>query len=185
MAEKNKQPKIAKKMKQTIKISLVLSLVCLTCAFLLGLVYTAAKEKIAENQRQLIQDSIKQLLPTATDCRKISTDPIPAWKLYHDDNPAGYAFIASGQGYGGPIKIMAAVDFELKKIIGIRVIQDSETPGLGSRIREDDFGKQFKSLNLNRLNQVKTITGATISSKSVIKALIKTAAELKEEINEP
>lgn len=68
------------------------------------------------------------------------------------------------------------------KLIGFKVIEEKETPGLGDKIERDSaFGSQFpgratplkgvKVRNASDPNQVQTITGATISSRAVIRII--------------
>ncbi|MCF7873046.1 MAG: RnfABCDGE type electron transport complex subunit G [Candidatus Omnitrophica bacterium] len=180
-------------MKEVVKISTTLTLICLICAFLLALAYNAAEGKIALNQKKAIQESINVLAPQATKQKKIKIDNKDLWELYQDDDLIGYAVIATGQGYGGEIKMMAVVDTNLKQIKGIEIIESNETPGLGSKIQEKDFKNQFKNLKVikpieytkekpTKPNQIQAITGATISSKSVVKILNKEIEELRDKI---
>lgn len=169
-------------MKLILKISLVLTSICLVCAFLLALVYNAAIPRIEANQKQFIQNSIRQLAPEATRQKEISINRTRAWELYEKDSLIGYAAIATGQGYGGQIKIMAVFNPELTQINGIKIIEDSETPGLGSRIRESEFRGQFEKIKVENLTQVETITGATISSKAAIKIVEEEASRLRQKL---
>lgn len=167
-------------MKQVLKISLTLTSICLACAFLLALVYSAAEDRIAANQKQLIYDSINQLAPEATTQKEIEINQHNLWELYQQDRFLGYAVIISGQGYGGTIKIMAFLSPDFEKIKGIKIIEDSETPGLGSRIREKNFRRQFENLQIQEIKEAETITGATISSKAVMDILDKKIEGLRE-----
>ncbi len=180
-------------MKEIIKIAATLTFICLICAFLLALVYNLIEGKIEANQKIAIQKSINKLAPEVTTQKKIKTDNLPFWKLYQKDNLIGYAVIASGQGYGGQIRIMVVTDSDLEKIKGIEVIESSETPGLGSKIQESNFKNQFKNIKVTKPiqyskekpeapNQIQTITGATISSKAVVKILNKEVEELKKNL---
>ncbi len=47
----------------------------------------------------------------------------------------GYAFIAEKNGYSGPVRTIVGVD-EKRIILGISIVQQSETPGLGARCTE-------------------------------------------------
>lgn len=180
-------------MKEIIKISLTLTLICLICAFLLALVYNLAEDKIEANQKMAIQESINKLAPDATEQKKLQIDDLPLWKLYKNKNLIGYAAIASGQGYGGQIRIMVVTDSNLEKIKGIEIIESNETPGLGSKIQEKGFKGQFKNLQITKPieyrkekpkapNQIQTITGATISSKSVVEILNKEIDKLRKNL---
>lgn len=180
-------------MKEIIKSSLTLTLICLICAFLLALVYNAAEGKIEANQKKAVQESINKLAPNATEQKKIKIGDQPLWKLYQNDNLIGYATIASGQGYGGQIRIMLVTGPGLEKIKGIEIIESNETPGLGSKIQAKDFKDQFKNIKVAKPieyrkekpkapNQIQAITGATISSKSVVEILNKEIEELRKNL---
>ena len=68
----------------------------------------------------------------------------------------------------------------LKRITGLEILEQVETPGLGGRISEDSFLNQFKGISTEpqvnyvknkkpeKPNEIRAITGATISSRSVV-----------------
>ncbi len=112
----------------------------------------------------------------------------------------GIAAKASAQGYAGMIYLLYGYDPQCQCIRGIKVLKMAETPGLGDKIIKDaDFQKNFNQLDarldpqqialLNPIVTVKhgskkeawevdAISGATISSKAVGKALNKSAQSL-------
>ncbi|MFC1744312.1 FMN-binding protein [Candidatus Riflebacteria bacterium] len=88
-------------------------------------------------------------------------------------------------------------------IIGFEVLESKETPGLGDKIMKDKgFQANFKALAVDPeiiavkpgkkakvksgkySNEVETITGATISSKAVVRLLDKTVKKWKKPIKE-
>ena len=97
----------------------------------------------------------------------------------------GYAFPIGGPGFWGPIYGMVGVDPEASKILGIAFYKHSETPGLGARISEPWFSKQFVGLPLHAIegdkkifylkpegtgkgpNELDAVTGATGTSRAV------------------
>lgn len=94
-----------------------------------------------------------------------------------------YAIPYTGPGLWGQISGIIAMNPNLVKIMGLTIVQQEETPGLGSRIAEKNYldafkGKQF-SPNLVLVtpgtakgdNQIDAISGATLSSKAFIKIL--------------
>jgi len=103
--------------------------------------------------------------------------------IYKDGEKAGYAFIASGSGYGGNIDILVGLDsgFGIK---GVSILSQIETPGVGSRITESSFTDQFKGLSASDIalksegGKIDAITGATISSRAVVKAIQKKMVEI-------
>ena len=89
------------------------------------------------------------------------------------------AFETSGKGFGGDIGLMIGVDTTTDKLIGISVTTHSETPGVGSKAKDDPgFSAQFKNLPIQETFQVKTdggqidaVSGATITSRGVCTAV--------------
>jgi electron transport complex protein RnfG len=49
-------------------------------------------------------------------------------------------------GFGGDLKIMVGIDLTSERIIGMEVVSHSETPGLGARIEEISFRRQWQGL---------------------------------------
>lgn len=108
------------------------------------------------------------------------------------DNPELWACEASGNGMWGEITLAFVLDSSSWKIIGLRIVEQNETAGLGGQISEDRFVEQFTGLNgengvemasykiMN--NQFDAVTGATASSKSVEKLLNKALLALREKI---
>jgi electron transport complex protein RnfG len=73
---------------------------------------------------------------------------------------------------------MVGYDLEADRLTGLQIISHSETPGIGSRVTEDTFTKQFKgmSIGLNFSTKddgggVDAVSGATYSSRGVCEAL--------------
>lgn len=86
----------------------------------------------------------------------------------------------SDKGYGGRIELMVGIDSE-GVIKNIQVVSHAETPGLGSKIRDDDFVKQFIGRKVTAAalqvkkdgGDVDAISGATISSRAFCEAVQK------------
>lgn len=91
----------------------------------------------------------------------------------------GLAYDAAGMGHEGPIDVMVGVDTK-GTVTGISIMTNSETPGLGSRVAEPAFTKQFKGMTLSdnltlsaKGGKIDAVSGATVSSKGVVKAVRK------------
>jgi len=108
-------------------------------------------------------------------------------------NPQGeIAFLFSGAGLWGPIHGLVALKPDLKTIKRLKITHQEETPGLGGRIAEEDFLRQFENKKISpqivflpegqakRENEVDAITGATMTSKSLEELLNK---EIKSKIS--
>lgn len=99
----------------------------------------------------------------------------------------GLAYSSVATGYHGPIDVMVGLDLS-GKLTGISIMSNTETPGLGARIVEPAFTKQFKGFTLtNNLNltskggKIDSVSGATHSSEGVVEAVRK-ALELFPEV---
>lgn len=91
---------------------------------------------------------------------------IPVFFTTVDDKVATLAIEAIGKGgYGGDLKIMVGIDLDAALITGMEVVSHSETPGLGARISEVSFRKQWQGLPTDGPIAL-TSTGGTIDSIS-------------------
>jgi Na+-transporting NADH:ubiquinone oxidoreductase subunit C len=123
-------------------------------------------------------------------------DGIKYYEAIIDDSILGYAFTVEGAGLWGRIEGIVALDSNFEYIKGIDFINHSETPGLGGRIEEKWFIEQFRYIELDSQEEylifrpsvggnVDAISGATISSKAVLKIFNESIDEIlkmKEEI---
>jgi Na+-transporting NADH:ubiquinone oxidoreductase subunit C len=107
--------------------------------------------------KTLSKEEINTIVQNQIDRSETLTDPqtgkkIPLLKAYDTakhDNLIAYGFPFSGIGFWDRIDGYIAVDSELKKTVGLKVISQSETPGLGGRIEEPFFVKPFaEGLNI-------------------------------------
>ncbi len=93
----------------------------------------------------------------------------------------GYVIVLTGSGLWGEITMALAFGKDLKTIAGIEFISQNETPGLGGRIVEPWFKRQFKGkINITNIveekqkaaeNEISAITGATNTTKYVLKII--------------
>jgi len=100
--------------------------------------------------------------------------------IFHEKESGQTALHLSGSGFQGIIKVVVALKGDT--VSGFRIISQSETPGLGSRIAGDVFQKQFIGKKVSGgITPVKSrkagpmefdaITGATESSKALARIL--------------
>lgn len=112
------------------------------------------------------------------------------YEAIKDGQNLGFCLPITGSGLWGSISGLISVDADFKKIINLEIIDQNETPGLGGRITEEWFKNQFSNLPIiengaianyklipendkRNNNQVNQITGATSSSKAVVKMVEK------------
>ena len=95
----------------------------------------------------------------------------------------GYAVSAAENGFQDLVTLMFGYDAAKHRLIGMKVIANKETPGLGNKIETDsafvsefvDAGAPLQGVKAgtggNGPNDVVMITGATISSRAVIRII--------------
>lgn len=101
--------------------------------------------------------------------------------LAADGTSVGFAIPAARPGFQDVIKLIFGYDPATGRMLGMKVLENKETPGLGDKIEKDAaFTGQFEGrepplVGVKRgasdANEIDTITGATISSKTVIRAI--------------
>ena len=113
---------------------------------------------------------------------RIAEREVEGLTLFDEKESGATAVSISGGGFQGPISLVVAIDGT--KITGLKVVSQSETPGLGARITEETFQNSFKGKEVgNGIKMTKSgnagpsefdgITGATETSKALDKILNK------------
>ena len=90
----------------------------------------------------------------------------------------GYVLKVSSRGYSSDIKLLVGLDDKFN-LVGLKVLAQAETPGLGTKITQPWFTKQFLGKPLNVLavkkdgGELDSITGATITSRAAVNGVRK------------
>ncbi len=119
-----------------------------------------------------------------------------------DGTLLGYCFDITGKGLWGTMRALVAMKPDLMTVINLSVYDQMETPGLGARITEDKFRDQFagkvlyeddKPVSLTLvpedavdpyLTEIRQVTGATITSRSVLDMLYKELTYVRNRIRQ-
>ena len=166
---------------------LSLTLISMTAAVCLGFVYEFTKEPIELSKLNKKLDAIKQVVPefnnNPNDERfKLPTgegDSLDVYPAKKDSVIVGYAVNTfTNNGFSGYIGIMAGFKPD-GTIINITVLEQKETPGLGTKMSEPKFKEQFNDKNPEQFKlkvkkdggPVDAITAATISSRAFCDAV--------------
>lgn len=191
-------------MRDYIRLTGVLLIVCIIAAGVLGVTNAVTSDKIAEQAVKTNDEARREVLSEATDFIKVEGDKIdqilakPDYDVIEevfegevDGQTVGYAIKTTPKGYGGAIEIIIGIDKE-GKVRGIKVGNNTETPGLGKNAATPKFQEQFKDKDWDKGvklikngtpkdNEVLSIAGATKTSNAVIKGVnqaLKLAKEL-------
>jgi electron transport complex protein RnfG len=110
----------------------------------------------------------------------------------------GYAMPAAGPGFQDTIGLLYGYQPDEKIVVGMEVLESRETPGLGDKIYKDAaFVGGFSALSVvpeiiavkkgtkTRPNEIDAITGATISSKAVVRIINETQASWSAQLSAP
>lgn len=102
---------------------------------------------------------------------------------WRGEAPVGFAVVANGSGFQDNIRLIFGYDVSTAQLLGMLVLDSKETPGLGDKIYKDaEFVAQFSQVHAPLVGvkegqgnglptELVMITGATISSRAVIKAI--------------
>ncbi len=101
---------------------------------------------------------------------------------YQGDIPQGVIYLVETNGFNGAIQTMIGFDIASQAIAGVKVTQQSETPGLGDNAKHAWFGERFLGKRADRQlevtkfepqndNEVQALTSATITSTAVVKGV--------------
>jgi len=160
---------------------LVLTLGVVFAALLAG-AQTSLSARIVVNRTRALNEAVAQVVP---DTQKIEALAVAGYDrdvfrcLDADGKLAGWAIDAVGMGFADKIRLVVGLSPDTTRIVGLKVIENVETPGLGNKISEDDWAGQYRNLDAGRpvvvhkrpptagANEVQAVTGATISSKAV------------------
>jgi len=172
------------------------------CALLIVSVFQLTAARIKDNQERFLAAAVAEVLPAAQSTLAVHVDEsgrlsasadeaaLPVF-LGYDENGALVGAVVTGQGMGyqDNIRVLYSYSFERKAIVGFKVLESKETPGLGDKIeKEAHFIANFEALDARLAEdggalknpivtvkqgektepwQIDGITGATITSKAI------------------
>ncbi len=172
------------RMNQMVKFGFILGAICLAATLVLAFTYEITKPKIDEQMRLEEQEALKTVVPEADSFKAAAVEGVEYFEALKQSTLIGYCVKVTGSGYGGYIRIIVGID--PKGVIkDVRILEHQETPGLGAKISEVSFLKQFIGKNAGTIavkKDVDAITGATISSMAVTGAINKTVSEFLEKV---
>jgi len=182
---------MAKKLESTLK-NMILSLVFISMGMsaALAFVYMKTKGPIEAAARQKETNAVEQVMPEFDNdpaSSKNEKDGIVIYRLSKENVPVGYAVKSyTDKGFGGHVEIMAGF-LPDGSIYKVTVLDHKETPGLGTKMTDLKFSRQFLGKNPDSFKllvkkdggQVDAITAATISSRAYCDALQRASDQLK------
>lgn len=151
------------------------------------------KEEITLRKAEDLQQSLTQVIPAGLfdnsmpdDTVSIPTAPgksVLVYRARKEGKIVGFAYEVVKPGYSGNITLIMGIDRN-GKILGVRVVTHTETPGLGDKMEtaKDDWIFDFNGLSLGNPplekwkvkkdgGQFDQWTGATITPRAIVAAI--------------
>jgi electron transport complex protein RnfD len=168
------------------------------CALLIVAVYVSTLAIIARNHAAALERAVLEVVPGAATFRRHDLGQ-PVYAAFDTEGRlAGIALEAQGMGYQDTVRILYGYDPRQQAVVGMRVLQSRETPGLGDRVETDPaFTANFNALDVRLAAdgdslahpvelvkpgektapwQIDAISGATITSAAVAEMLARSTA---------
>lgn len=153
----------------------------------------ATRDAIAERLREDLRASLSQVIPDSVHDNDLlahplafkdeTNAPLTIYRGTRDGKLTALAWEISGKGYAGDIRLVLGVDTS-GRILGVRVLQHAETPGLGDNIEvsRSDWILGFNNLSIGNPpiekwkvkkdgGQFDSFSGATITPRGVVAAV--------------
>jgi len=184
----------------SLKNGLILATFALLSTGLIAVTHWLTKDKIALEIEAAMARGLNEIIPAENydnnvyrDCTIVSdlellgANNLIIYRL-RQKNKSYAAFVTSiaPDGYAGKINLMVGI-YHNGTIAGVRVTEHQETPGLGDKIeiKKSNWIKQFDGKSLSNTADQKwlvkkdggdfdALTGATITPRSIIRAVHKT-----------
>jgi electron transport complex protein RnfG len=166
-------------------------------------IYEATLPTITENKARELREAVFKVLPGVSRMQALvhRDGELVTVDAPDKDEPViygGYAIPAAGPGFQDTIAILYGYEPGAKLVVGMEVLESRETPGLGDKIYKDAvFVGGFSALSVepeivavkkgtkSKPNEIDAITGATISSKAVVRIINETHTEWSGQLPPP
>lgn len=180
---------ISKNKKDIIIPSAVLLIICIVIPLALALTNSITADRISELEIKTQNEAMAKLIKADEFEEKNLENNSKYYIAKSGEEALGYIFINSEKGYGGDVSVMTAVNPNgtVKSVAILDV--SNETPGLGQNAAKESFYTQYEgkengvSLLKNGAdssrNEVNAITGATITSTAVNRAVNRALDDFK------
>lgn len=172
--------------KEILVLTFKLGIICIIVAGLLAFVNSVTQPIITGNEQKAFEASMAEVLPGAESFEKTEVDletevaGAELESVYKAEN----GFVVSTvchEGYGGDISVMIGINEDLT-VNRIKIMSMSETAGLGAKASNESFWGQYGGLSGGievvknnggkpEDNTISAISGATVTSKAVTKAV--------------
>jgi len=204
--------RIERQTPRSLRLVLTLAVAGLISGIAIIGIYEGTLPTITANKARELREAVFKVLPGVNQMQSLvyrdgmlvataepSADESVVYGGYDDGGVfVGYAIPGAGPGFQDTIGLLYGYDATGRQVLGMEVLESRETPGLGDKIYKDlDFVGNFKGLSIDptivsvkkgtktRPNEVDAITGATISSKAVVRIINETHTAWSDKLPAP
>jgi electron transport complex protein RnfG len=160
-------------MREILKLVIYLFIICAVAALSLAATDRFTFDRIQAAKARVEQEALQSVLPAAVSFKQQND-------YYTGRNaagePVGYVLKVSTRGYSSQIEALVGIQSNFQ-ITGVKVLSQTETPGLGTKIAAKPFLNQFSGKSSEQLalkvnsGAIDAVTSATISSRAITNAI--------------
>ncbi len=159
-------------------MTIVLTAICIVAGAALGYVNSTTSVAIEKIKKQQLADGIKEVL-RADEVTMEEPELQPDGSIIYRTDCGTAVQTTDPKGFGGALSVLVGFDDE-GQILGYRVMESSETPGLGAKAQQwfqqgakgDIIGKKAGSLAVTKDGgEVDAITASTITSRAFLRCV--------------
>jgi electron transport complex protein RnfG len=196
----------------SLRLVATLGLAGLLSGLIIVSVYEATLPAIEAYKARVLREAVFKVLPGVDHMQRLvytdgklvaseggANDDDALFAGYAADGAlVGYAIPTAGPGFQDIIRVLYGYLPDQRQVSGMEVLESRETPGLGDKIYKDlAFVANFDALAVDpeivavkkgtktQSNQVDAITGATISSKAVVRIINEANRRWLERLSDP
>lgn len=164
-------------MREMVRYGIILAVICAVASTCLALLHTITAPRILAQSTAQEEAARQEVMPLAATFEPVVVGQgVQYYKACAKDGSfSGVVFTVAAKGYSSVIETMVGM-YKDGTIAAIKVLNQNETPGLGTQVAEEGFTSQFRQCS--DIGKVQAITGATISSGAVIASVQERVAEL-------
>ncbi len=175
-------------------------------------IYESTLPTITANKARELREAVFKVLPGVSRMQQLvyrdgelvaseeiaKDEPVVYGGYDEEGDFLGYAIPGAGPGFQDTIGLLFGFTPERQLVLGMEILESRETPGLGDKIyKDDDFVGSFRELLIDpeivavkkgttsQANEIDAITGATISSKAVVRIINEAHSEWLQRLPPP
>lgn len=168
-----------------VQLVLTLTAITLLSGAILGFLFQITAPVIQVNEEERLKQNLSKLLDTFDNNpleESFILDEFPGLRFLPARRQGSLSALAveatSNKGYAGSVTLLAGFKAS-GELVRVNVLRQKETPGLGTRMTEEEFLSQFGNLKPEMFplkvkkdgGSVDALTAATISSRAFLDAL--------------